>query len=69
MPCEGRLVAVVPAVQAQAALSALKGHKLGQGAAVIGVAVSESKGLVLATTLGGHRPLVPLEGAQIPRIC
>lgn len=69
MPCEGRLVAVVPADQAVAARAALKRHKLGKGAAEIGEVVSEPRGLVLATTIGGLVPLLPLEGAQLPRIC
>ncbi|MBI5532723.1 MAG: hydrogenase expression/formation protein HypE [Deltaproteobacteria bacterium] len=66
--CEGRLIAVVPADQADAALGALRSHPRGAGAASIGE-VREGKGLVLDTRVGGLRPLIALEGAQLPRIC
>ncbi len=67
--CEGRLVAVVPPEQAQEALAALRAHPAGAGAARIGRVVEEKIGLVLQTAAGGTRPLVALEGAQLPRIC
>jgi hydrogenase expression/formation protein HypE len=67
--CEGRLVALVPASQADAALAALRGHEQGRAAAQIGELVADPPGLVLETAMGGKRPLVALEGAQLPRIC
>ncbi len=69
MPCEGRLVAIVPGASAGPALAALKGHPRGRGAAVIGEVIAGPRALVLATIVGGERPLVRLEGAQLPRIC
>jgi hydrogenase expression/formation protein HypE len=66
--CEGRLIAVVPREQAQGALQAMKGHVRARGAQWIGE-VREGKGLVLDTRAGGLRPLIALEGAQLPRIC
>jgi len=67
--CEGRLIAVTPAAQADAALAAMRAHPRGAGAAIVGSVVSGAPKLVLETAMGGRRPLVALEGAQLPRIC
>jgi hydrogenase expression/formation protein HypE len=67
--CEGRLAVVVPAEQADDALTALRGHKRGRAAARIGEVVEEPSGLILQTASGGRRPLLALEGVQLPRIC
>ena len=67
--CEGRLVAVVPPEQSGAALSALRANRKGRDAALIGEVVDSPKGLVVETSVGGLRPMVLLEGAQLPRIC
>lgn len=67
--CEGRLVAVVPAAQAAAALRALGEHPRGVGAAEVGRVGEGRAGVALATTVGGTRPIFRLEGAQLPRIC
>lgn len=67
--CEGRLIAVAPADQADAALAAMRAHPRGAGAAIVGTVVDPPSKLVLETAMGGRRPLVALEGAQLPRIC
>ena len=67
--CEGRLIVVVPADQADAALSAMRANPRGAGGAIVGAVVQPPAKLVLETTMGGRRPLVALEGAQLPRIC
>jgi hydrogenase expression/formation protein HypE len=67
--CEGRLLAVVPETQAAGALRTIASHPRGRGAAVIGRVAPGKPGLVLETSFGGTRPLVALEGAQLPRIC
>ena len=67
--CEGRLIAVTPADQADAALAAMRAHPRGIGAAIVGSVVAGVPKLVLETAMGGRRPLVALEGAQLPRIC
>ncbi len=67
--CEGRLVAVCPAHQAEAALATARAHPRGRDAALVGWVGEGSPGLLLETLHGGHRPLVALEGAQLPRIC
>jgi hydrogenase expression/formation protein HypE len=67
--CEGRLIAVVPAEQADLALAAMRAHPRGAEAAIVGSVVEAPAKLVLETIMGGRRPLVALEGAQLPRIC
>jgi hydrogenase expression/formation protein HypE len=68
--CEGRLVAVVAAEQADAALAALHAHPLGDGAAVIGTIKDDPPGLVLLrTAFGGTRIVDLLVGDPLPRIC
>jgi hydrogenase expression/formation protein HypE len=68
MACEGKVVAVVPAGAADAVVRAMRAHPLGREAAVIG-AVGGRKGVYLRTSIGGVRPVVMLEGVQLPRIC
>jgi hydrogenase expression/formation protein HypE len=67
--CEGRLIAVVPEEQGEAALNAMQNHARGKGSARIGDVANDPPGLQLATASGGTRPLVALQGAQLPRIC
>ncbi len=67
---EGKLLAVVPAKQADAALEALRAHPLGVNAALIGDIRSEPQGIVvLRTSFGGTRIVDMLVGDPLPRIC
>lgn len=67
---EGKVVAVVPEGEAQAALAALRAHPLGAAAAVIGRVEAVPAGRVtLRTVLGGRRIVDMLVGDQLPRIC
>ena len=67
---EGKLVAVVPPDAAPAILEAMRSHRFGQQAVMIGSVTSARSGrVVLHTTLGAHRVLDMLAGAQLPRIC
>lgn len=67
---EGKLVAVVPAEQAPAALAALRAHPLGAQAAVIGRIAAEPERIVLLeTSFGGTRIVDMLVGDPLPRIC
>jgi hydrogenase expression/formation protein HypE len=67
---EGKLMAVVPADEAPAALAALRGHALGRNAALIGEIVDDTARLVvLRTKLGSERVVTLLSGEQLPRIC
>lgn len=68
--CEGRMIAIVPEAEADAALAALRTHPLGADAAVIGLVKDDPPGLVLlTTTFGGTRIVDVLVGDPLPRIC
>jgi hydrogenase expression/formation protein HypE len=67
---EGKLIAIVPAAESGAVLSAMQGHELGREAAVIGEVISEHPGYVtMKTRVGGTRVVDMLSGEQLPRIC
>ena len=71
---EGKLVALVPADQAEAAVAAIRGAKYGQDACVVGVVGELEDGsstgkLHLRTRIGGLRNLEVLQGEGLPRIC
>ncbi len=67
---EGRLVAVVAAAAAGAALAGLRAHSLGADAADVGEILAEPPGLVLLeTAFGGSRIVDVLVGDPLPRIC
>lgn len=67
---EGRLVAFVPAEQAELALETMRAHEHGGGATLIGHVTEEHPGVVVARTgIGGTRVVdLPL-AEQLPRIC
>lgn len=67
---EGKFLAVVPAADAEAAVTALRAHPLGASAAVIGEITAEPEGVVaLRTAFGGTRIVDMLVGDPLPRIC
>lgn len=67
---EGKMLAIVPAEQAEAALAAMRAAKYGQDAVVIGAVSSDEAGkLYLQTRIGGLRNLEVLQGEGLPRIC
>ena len=67
---EGKLVAVVDAAAAPAALRALQSHPLGKDAAIIGrVTADHPRLVVMRTALGTTRIVDMLAGDQLPRIC
>jgi len=67
---EGKLIAIVPPGEAEAALAALRAHPLGREAARIGEVVQEPAGMVLVwTEIGGRRVLDMPLGELLPRIC
>jgi hydrogenase expression/formation protein HypE len=67
--CEGRLIAVVPEQFADLALRVMRSHTDGSGGSIIGSVTDWSQAVYLETVSGGHRPLILLEGSQLPRIC
>lgn len=67
---EGKLLAIVSAEKAEAALATMRAHPLGREAAIIGSVQAEPAGLVfLRTDIGGMRVLDMLVGDPLPRIC
>ena len=67
---EGKLVAVVPPDEVEAALSALRSHPFGVDAAVIGEVRDDPPGIVTINTgFGGTRIVDMLVGDPLPRIC
>jgi hydrogenase expression/formation protein HypE len=67
---EGKLVAIVPAEDADAALAAMRAHPLGGEACIIGRVSERAETRVLMRTLfGGTRIVDMLVGDQLPRIC
>ncbi len=67
---EGKLVAIVPASQAEEAVLAIKSAKYGQDACIAGYVTDKEPGkLYLKTRIGGLRNLEVLQGEGLPRIC
>jgi hydrogenase expression/formation protein HypE len=67
---EGKLVAVLPAALADAALARMRAHPLGACAAVIGHVTDQHRGIVAARTAFGGARTIPLPlGELLPRIC
>jgi hydrogenase expression/formation protein HypE len=67
---EGKLVAMIPAQQADAVLEAMRSHPFGKDAVRIGSVVTSHPGLVVAKTgIGGSRVVDLPAGELLPRIC
>ncbi|HEY1832191.1 MAG TPA: hydrogenase expression/formation protein HypE [Acidimicrobiales bacterium] len=67
---EGKLVAVVPAAESADALEAMRSHRYGADAVVIGEIHQDPPGIVvLRTSFGGTRIVDMLVGDPLPRIC
>ncbi|MBN2379800.1 hydrogenase expression/formation protein HypE [candidate division WOR-3 bacterium] len=66
---EGRLIVIVNPCDKNKTLEILKAHPQGADASIIGEVRADPKGLWLETILGSERPLLILEGEQLPRIC
>jgi hydrogenase expression/formation protein HypE len=67
---EGKLIAFVPAQDADRVLAAMRDHPLGARAERIGTCVADHPGMVVArTALGGTRVVDLPVGEQLPRIC
>ena len=67
---EGKLVAIVPAEEADHALDIIRHSEYGENATIIGKVTEESDGRLIETTeLGGERELDILQGEGLPRIC
>ncbi len=67
---EGKMVAIVPEDQAEAALAAMRSAPYGENAAIIGrVAEGPAGKVYVKTAFGATRIMDMLVGEQLPRIC
>lgn len=67
---EGKLLAIVSADVAEAALATMLSSEFGAGSAIIGEVTEASAGRVMMrTAIGGLRAIEMLAGEQLPRIC
>ncbi|WP_319522117.1 hydrogenase expression/formation protein HypE [uncultured Desulfosarcina sp.] len=67
---EGKLLAFVPADQAEAVLAVIQKSPYGREACIIGETVDDRPGRVfMKTRIGGERIVDMLTGEQLPRIC
>jgi len=67
---EGKLIAIVPAEDTGRVLTAMKGSRYGEQAAIIGEVTGEHPGrVVMKTNLGTTRIVDMLTGDPLPRIC
>jgi hydrogenase expression/formation protein HypE len=72
LACEGRVLAWVPADQAERALAAFRQHPQGREAAIFARVDGSADGevpVVMETEVGSTRPLDMLSGSDLPRIC
>jgi hydrogenase expression/formation protein HypE len=67
---EGRFICILPANQAERALSLMRANPLGAQACIIGTVKEGSPGLVtMRSRIGASRIVDMLSGEQLPRIC
>jgi hydrogenase expression/formation protein HypE len=66
---EGKAVLGVRADAAETVLRALRAHRLGRQAAIIGRCTNQRPGTVILDTGFGRRLVAELEGEPLPRIC
>jgi len=65
---EGKMALIVPSYEAARALEIMREHEYGKNAFVVGL-ISEGKGVVVRTKVGGNRILPQMSGDGLPRIC
>ena len=65
---EGKVVMGVPAADADAVLDALRCHRYGKDAAIVGRVKAGSR-VILKTAIGGERFIEPPMGDPVPRVC
>jgi len=65
---EGKMLVIVPKEHETEARNIIRSSRYGENAAIIG-SLSEGKGVVLNTKIGGRRLLPALTGEGLPRIC
>ncbi len=65
---EGKVIMGVPAADAEEILAALRSHKYGKDAAIIGTVVKGAH-VIMETKIGGERFIEPPMGDPVPRVC
>jgi hydrogenase expression/formation protein HypE len=65
---EGKVVMGVPAEDADAILAALRSHKYGKDATIVGKVVAGAH-VIMETSIGGERFIEPPMGDPVPRVC
>jgi hydrogenase expression/formation protein HypE len=65
---EGKVVMGVPHSSVDTILSALRSHKYGKDAAVVG-SVTKGAHVIMETVIGGERFIEPPMGDPVPRVC
>jgi len=65
---EGKVVMGVPLSSVDTILSALRSHKYGKDAAVVG-SVTKGAHVIMETAIGGERFIEPPMGDPVPRVC
>ncbi len=65
---EGKVILGVAAEDAEAVLNALRSHRYGRDAAIIGT-VAEGSDVIMHTRIGGERFIEPPIGDPVPRVC
>jgi len=66
---EGKMVFFCPSDKAQTVLQAIKNHKYGRQASIIGEVTEKGQGVSVRTSLGALRRLDMVFGELLPRIC
>jgi hydrogenase expression/formation protein HypE len=67
---EGKLIAFVPANDANAVLDVMREHPLGRESVIIGEVVGDHRGtVIMKSRIGGNRVVDMISGEQLPRIC
>ncbi len=65
---EGKMLFVMDGNDAERAIEILRASRYGENAAILG-RVTEARGVVMKTGIGGSRVVGPLAGEGLPRIC
>lgn len=66
---EGKVVIITARSDEKKLLAQLRKNQLGRNGNIIGEVVKQPKGVWVKTKLGSTKPLLMLEGQQLPRIC
>jgi len=70
IPCEGRMLAVIAAEDADRAINVMQDISVSGEAAIIGTICEKSRySIELITSIGTRRILTPPRGEELPRIC